>query len=181
MLLRIHYLLTYFSLQFILITTVNSQNVLFVPFGQTQEDVATFVESRTYLEKIESDSIEENMLIAKGEKQVSKYLFHKNYLYSITNEKHYKNKKQAEPIIKAIVDYLNYGEEKVVSIPSGVYKKHLAVMENSRILQLRVKQENRDGEDITIVELSSTSIKYGPEEEIQNYSMLVKNAFTPEN
>lgn len=152
---------------------VSGQNGLFIPFGQTESEVKNFIKSRSYVQIAESDS-ESRILKATSDIQEASYEFHNNSLCVISNKRTYRDKKEAERIIKSCLAYLSRGERKVATLPSKNFVKHYACMERGRIVELRINQFNDEGGPLVIIELVAMSTKFSPSSEVAAYASLIE-------
>lgn len=155
------------SLPLFLHLSLLAQSPLHIPFGQTLQEVQTFLESRDYISQIESDA-SLGIITAKAGKKAVVYQFQENKLYAITTSLTYWNKKQADEHYKSCQEYFKLlkGDTKNISDPA--FDKGYVSLEDSRISQLHATQ-NKEEESVQI-DLIVLSRHYGPRMETEAFA-----------
>ena len=134
------------------------QNNLFIPFGQSAEEVKDFLGSRDYIINIHEDlEMQSVRAVLDQDKQVE-YVFKEGSLYAITVTRNYRDRKIGRDILRNCLDYMEYvskGQMKQTD-QDGIIC-HTAFTE-SKVMKLFVQQHV---ESVTIT-LTSMSRKHGP-------------------
>lgn len=152
------------SIPLLLHLSVLAQSPLHIPFGQTLQEVQTFLKSRDYISGIEVDPSMNSITATDGRKAVE-YRFQDDKLYAISTSLEYGNKKQADEHFKSCQDYFKRmkGDGKNFSDPA--FDKGYVSLEDARIAQLHSTQNKEDGS--VLVSMIITSRNYGPKLETE--------------
>ncbi len=152
------------SIPLLLHLSVLAQSPLHVPFGQTLQEVQTFLKSRDYISNVEVDPSKSLITFMAGKKAVE-YRFQDEKLYAISTSLEYRDKKQADEHFKSCQDYFKRmkGEGKNISDPA--FDKAYVSLEDARLGQLYATQNKEDGS--VLISMIITSRNYGPRMETE--------------
>lgn len=133
------------------------QNHLFIPFGQSMEEVQHYLYSRDYLAKVEmDDSMKTLRALLDADNQVE-YAFKEGALYAITVSRNYRNRRQARESLRNCLDYM-------VTVSHGAMREtnddrltcHTAVTD-SRLVKLFIQEHQRS----TTITMTAVSRVHG--------------------
>jgi hypothetical protein len=155
----------------LLLSSVWAQNALFIPFGQTMPQVQEFVATRDYIHVSEArDSLKDRLLVNQvSARQKLTYVFQDEMLYAVEDFRTYDNKKQADAIIEACVDYMGLEERRVRTVSSSGGTTHYAALAEDRIIEFFVTKDRKA--DRYELRLKVTSRLYGPRMETETFAM----------
>ncbi len=135
-------------------TLSEGQNNFFLPFGQSPEEVKSFLRSRDYIELVEEDKELRSLRVALDPNKQVEYAFdEKGILYATTITRTYTKRKDAAAIEAEVLEYMqvvSQGQMKRVS--EGDLTCHTAMADN-RVIKLFVRDHN-DGKTLTLTSLS---------------------------
>lgn len=153
---------------------VSAQNPMFVPFGQTRQDVIDFLSMKDYVRG--QDSTDDNLLTQTVSfRQKVHYYFKEGVLYSIEDERVYDNRDIADRVIKSCTDYLSQGKKKLRLMSNQGGTQKYAAVEDDRLIELVVTHQGRRKRRITTIHLRATSRWHGPRMETENLVAEVVN------
>ncbi len=119
--------------------SIPCQNVLFLPFGQTREEIKEQFQDKDYVKRVfyGNEIIESQVSF----KQKMRYHLKDDLLYAVEDERQYVNKKEAERVIQACLEYMKMGSRKahVMSNKGGL--THYALLETNRVVEFWVEKK----------------------------------------
>ena len=140
------------------IQVIFAQNNLFIPFGQTTDDVKTYLESRDYIENVVEDQEMKSLTAQLEENKLVEYLFEGGKLYATTVRRNYSDKKSAKEIQRQALEYLQVTGRGAVKQTTSNNIDCYTTVTDSRVIKLFVIDHKKS---ITLM-LSSFSRQYGP-------------------
>lgn len=139
-------------------TPAIAQNHLFIPFGQTKDEVRSFLTSRDYVNDIVTD---DKMGILRAVLEADKhveYVFEEGHLYSTSVTRNYANKKSAKEVEKKCLEYMVVtGSKDIKETRSDNRTCHTVVTDN-RVIKLFVIEYQKSK---TLI-FTAVSRKFGP-------------------
>ena len=150
----------HFTLALILLSTSGfAQSAFFVGIGLDTGEVREYLDSRTYVQNLEEDSL--NLWVASTfNNQEIKYRFHDGTLFSIEDIREFDNKEQALAISETCVDYLKLLDFDTKQIDAEGGTEHYVAVTHDRVVEfIQVKNREDDSYECT---LRVTSRRYGP-------------------
>ncbi|MDX2245192.1 MAG: hypothetical protein SF052_00335 [Bacteroidia bacterium] len=136
-----------------------AQNNWFIPFGQSKEDVKSFLGTRDYIAQVQEDPEMQSVRAVLDKDKHVEYAFDTNdALYATTVTRNYSDKKVAKEIQKDCIDYMgNVCIEEITANSNDNIICYTAVTE-AKIIKLFVINHPRS----TTLTLSSVSRTVGP-------------------
>lgn len=135
-----------------------SQNHLFIPFGQTEDEVRDFLNSRDYVNKIIEDSKMGSLrAVLEVDKHVE-YVFEKGQLYATSVTRNYSDRKSAKEVEKKCLEYM------LVTGSNDIKQTHNenvichTVVTDSRVIKLFIIEHSKS----KTLTFTSVSRKFGP-------------------
>jgi hypothetical protein len=156
-----------FSLSLLLHLSLCAQSAFHVPFGQSPQEVQTFLESRDYISDIESGPASDTIRARAGRKLLE-YRFEENKLYAIRTSHLYLDKKQADEQFKSCTEYFKLNKCDTKNISDPQFDRSFVSVENSRICQVNVLQNKED--ESVLIEMTVISRNFGPRQETEAYA-----------
>ena len=161
----------------LLVIASQAQNNLFIPFGQTAEEVMQFLGSRDYIINIHEDLDMNSVRAILDQNKHVEYAFNNNgTLYATTVTRNYEDRKTAKEIQKNCLEYMEYiSKGNARQIENTDIRCYTAVTD-SRVIKLFVQDHDKS----TTLTLSSVSLQYGPPmnpEEMYYEDALLQKAF----
>lgn len=153
-----------------------AQNALFIPFGQTETEVETFLKSKDYIKEVEfinNDSL--HVVIHRGRELY--YYFKDGFLYSIEEKRVFLNQKDKakETLVKSCIDYLKATEEKVKALKTEGVDSHYAVAPDDRVLEFTVTESGKRKSRQIAMSFKSTSRNHGPRMDVQAFAAEIED------
>ncbi|MDP5171134.1 MAG: hypothetical protein NWR72_12890 [Bacteroidia bacterium] len=138
---------------------VQGQNNFFLPFGQSPDEVRTFLQSRDYVDGVEEDSELRSLRVKLDPDKQVEYAFDSNgVLYATTITRQYRKKRDAAEIEAEVLEYMQVvSQGQMKKKTEGPLTCHTAIVD-TRVIKLFVL-EHSDGKTLT---LTSLSRQYGP-------------------
>lgn len=152
------YFSTFFTTLLLISGSAIGQNNLFIPFGQSTEDVKNFLGTRDYIVQIQEDTEMESVRAILDEDKHVEYAFDKGALYATTVTRNYTDKKSAKEIQKNCLDYMTQIGLDEVKTTSNENIICYTVLTEGRIIKLFVINHPRS----TTLTLTSVSRDFGP-------------------
>lgn len=133
---------------------LQGQNNFFLPFGQTSEEVKSFLYSRDYVRDVEEDIELQSLRVQLDDHKQVEYAFdERGVLYATTITRQYDRVKDAKDIEQEVLEYMGVISSGQVSRNAeGPLTCHTAVSD-SRVVKLFVL-EHEDGRTLTLTSLS---------------------------
>jgi hypothetical protein len=139
-------------------TLAPGQNNLFIPFGQTAEQVTDFLGSRDYVHNVHIDSEMKSVRADLDQNKKVEYAFENGSLYATTVTRSYENRRVSHEVQRNCLEYMNVISRGTVSTSSQQNVVcHTAVTE-SRVIKLFVAS-HKGGQTLT---LTAVSRHHGP-------------------
>ncbi|MEL6672457.1 MAG: hypothetical protein AAFR61_09705 [Bacteroidota bacterium] len=151
-----------FGLLFLGLASLQAQNAMFIPFGQSTGELSHFIQNLDYVQDIalrsQKDSIQVNL---PG--QDLTYHFHHNILYAISDLRYYENKREAERVIGSCLAFMELGEKKLHQVSNKGSLTHYACLEEDRVTELKVEviKQGKRKKHYRVL-LTATSRRHGP-------------------
>jgi len=145
----------------------SAQNILFLPFGQTQISVDSFLQTRDYLDLIEKPDPE---IISSSIDSIAKvkYYFKTDRLYAVEDMRFYKDKEDAEAALDACLEFLKKkGKGEVYKAFNSKEVQHYVSVDDDKMTELIISFNARPF--AAKVHLKSTSRKYGPRMKTESF------------
>lgn len=145
----------FFSFALLLaLSPMPGQNNFFLPFGQTSEEVKSFLYSRDYVQNIEEDIELQSLRVHLDDYKQVEYAFdERGVLYATTITRQYNRVKNAKDIEQEVLEYMAVISSGQVSRSTeGPLTCHTAISV-SRVVKLFVL-EHEDGRTLTLTSLS---------------------------
>ncbi|WNJ17733.1 hypothetical protein [Pontibacter sp. G13] len=144
---------------------VSAQSSLFIPFGQTAEEVKSYLDSRDYIVSVTEDEELQSLRVVLDNEKMVEYAFKDGALYATTVTRNYLDKKKGREIQKSCLDYM-----KQIGVGDLVQTEENKVMcyttvTDSRIIKLFVQMHPKS---LTLT-LTAFSKRYGPMEQDENF------------
>jgi hypothetical protein len=137
-----------------------SQNAMFIPFGQTREEVLSHLSTRDYARFI-SAAETDTLINPVSARQTVRYIFRRDVLYAIEDARSFPTAKEAQKAVESCLAYMGRADLKVKSLEDLDGAAHYGAVEEDRIVELIVRYGRRKGEP-TLVRLSARSRLHGP-------------------
>lgn len=139
-------------------TSAIGQNHLFIPFGQTKDEVRSFLTTRDYVNDIVvDDKMGTLRAILEADKHVE-YVFEKGHLYATSVTRNYSDKKSAKEVERKCLEYMEVtGSRDIKETHNDNVTCHTVVTEN-RIIKLFVREYQKS----KTLTFTSVSRKFGP-------------------
>lgn len=153
-----------------ILPSVFAQNAMFIPFGQSVDEVSEYLYSRDYAQKVDK-TLNTEWVNSVSSSQSVVYYFGDDVLYAIEDTRFYKDRKEAERIVKTCLDFMALEKNKVRTLDSENGINHYAVVTNDRLIELIV--ENGKKNEGANLRLKSTSRLYGPRMKTEDVVMKV--------
>lgn len=155
-----------FQVAFLLLPlAASAQNILFLPFGQAQTKVDSFLQTRDYLDQVEK--LNEDILSSKVDSSSQvKYYFKTDKLYAVEDKRFYLSKKDAEEALDACLAYLKLKGEVYKAFNTKEVQHYVSIDEN-KMTEVIIYFNARPFE--AEVHLKSTSRKYGPRMKTESF------------
>lgn len=150
----------YYSLPLFLFLSIISvaQNNMFIPFGQTPEEVMTFLGSRDYIINIHEDLEMKSVRAVLDQNKHVEYAFNEDSLFATTITRNYKDRKIAKSIQKDCLDYMEYVSKGNTRQTANTEIICFTALTDSRVIKLFIQEHD---ESVTLT-LSSVSLKFSP-------------------
>ncbi|MEZ4829595.1 MAG: hypothetical protein R3C61_25415 [Bacteroidia bacterium] len=146
------------ALSLLLCLSGTAQNNLFIPFGQSREDVKSFLGTRDYIAQVQEDQEMQSVRAVLDKDKHVEYAFENDALYATTVTRNYSDKKTAKEIQKDCLEYMtNVCVEELKANSNDNITCYTAVTE-AKIIKLFVISHPRS----TTLTLTSVSRNYGP-------------------
>ncbi len=131
-----------------------AQNNFFLPFGQSTEEVKSFLYSRDYVQTVEEDIDLQSLRVQLDDQKQVEYAFdERGVLYATTITRQYNRRKDAKSIEEEVLEYMEVvSEGQVTKKSEGALTCHTAVAD-TRVMKLFVF-EHQDGRTLTLTSLS---------------------------
>ena len=148
-------------------SSLYAQNVLFIPFGQSEKEVRAFVDENVILSELAIDQKEKRIKITDSLRNMS-YDFHEKGLYKITDTRTYNSQEQARSVVKACLDYLKLFDQDIAKPKKSENIEHYLIMGENKIIEVRATgfSKNKHSTDPVTVQLISTAMDLAPREEV---------------
>ncbi len=145
---------------FIGVTMVaTAQTNLFLPFGDTRQDVISYLETRDYVKDLTDDQDLNVVRIVLSSRKQVEYAFHGNQLYAVTVLHNYTDLAEAERATGHLIEYLrSCGAPEIKKTGEGSLTVYTAIT-SSRVLKVFVRTHSNSK---TLI-LSSISLAHGPD------------------
>jgi hypothetical protein len=85
---------------------VRSQNALFIPFGQTSQQVKDYLSEKEYIRAVQEDQQLHSLKATLEENKQVEYAFEDGMLYAVTMTRRYSNKVVGKEIMNSCLDYM---------------------------------------------------------------------------
>ena len=135
-----------------------SQNNLFIPFGQSTEEVKDFLNTRDYILAVHEDHDMQRMRADLTEGKHVEYAFRDGSLYSTTVTRNYPDRKLAKEIQKNCLDYMRVISRGAMQDPRNGKVICYTAITDSKLLKLFIIEH----EDSQTLSLTAVSREYGP-------------------
>ena len=143
----------------------HAQNVLFLPFGQHPTVVDSFLNSRDYVDLIESLDGEIVSTKIDSTNEVN-YYFKTNRLYAVEDKRVYQSQKDAQASLEACLGYLEERGEIFKAYQSKDIQ-HYVLVDDDKMTEVFIYSSARPFR--AEVHLKSTSRKYGPRMKTESF------------
>lgn len=136
------------------LSPTQGQNNFFLPFGQSSEEVKSFLYSRDYVSTVEEDSDLQSLRVQLEDNKQVEYAFDdRGVLYATTITRQYQRTRDAKAIEAEVLEYMNVvSNNQMTKTSEGPLTCHTAVSD-SRVIKLFVL-EHQDGRTLTLTSLS---------------------------
>ncbi|MDX1909546.1 MAG: hypothetical protein SF053_21075 [Bacteroidia bacterium] len=143
-----------------------AQNAMFIPFGQTRQEVNAYLDTREYVFR-RMDRLPDTLGLRFSLPREVDYVFKENVLYAVRDERRVTDRKDAERLLKTCLDYMSMGNQRVrnVDSPNGV--QHYATIKDDRLIEL-ITIPPRQKTEPTVIILQVTSRYHGPRMQTEN-------------
>lgn len=149
-----------------------AQNAMFLPFGQTTVDVMDYLDTRDYVHQVVYEADSGYMHLSLRQQEVQ-YFFDDEVLFAVEDRRVITDKKEADGVIKACLDFMAMEERRVRTLSSQSSGTHYAAVGDDRIMELIVVDlGTRKAPDIRI-RLKVTSRLYGPRMQTEAFAAQV--------
>lgn len=142
----------------LLYSTCLSQNNLFIPFGQSADDVKQFLGSRDYILNIHEDLEMESVRAVLDQNKHVEYAFRDGTLYATTVTRNYDNRRTAKEIQKNCLDYMEYISNGNTQLNDNEEIVCYTAITDARVIKLFIQQHTKS----TTLTLTSVSRRFGP-------------------
>lgn len=153
------------------------QNNLFIPFGQTKDEVRRYLDSRDYISVVVEDKDLHSLRAQLGSKKHVEYVFKNETLYATTVSKIFDDKKVAKDIQKNVLDYMDYvgGKNGVLqNSKNGITVYTVGI--DSRVIKLFVQQATSHT-TLTLTSISKDQLPSDDESKILYELELLQKSF----
>jgi hypothetical protein len=147
-----------------------AQNAMFLPFGQSSGQVKDYLASLDYVRELLSPSPDTLIHPVSARQQVV-YCFRDGILYSIEDQRSYKDLKEADRVSKTCIEYMGREDRKVRNLGSSQGLGHFASVEEDRIVELFFYPGSKKEE--ARISLRVTSRNHGPRMETENLAAAI--------
>ncbi|MEM6342300.1 MAG: hypothetical protein AAF927_00415 [Bacteroidota bacterium] len=137
---------------------LEGQNNLFVPFGQTTEQVKNFLYAKEYVTAVQEDDSLHSVRAYLDKNKHVEYAFENGALYATTVTRNYAEKRAAATVQKNCMEYMQVISRGSVSITTNENVTCYTAITDSRIIKLFVRLHKK-GSTLT---LTAVSRHYGP-------------------
>jgi len=135
-----------------------SQNHLFIPFGQTEDEVRDFLNSRDYVGEIIKDAkLGSLRAILEANKHVE-YVFENGRLYATSVTRNYSDKKSAKEVEKKCLEYMVVTGSRDIKVTHKENVTCHTVVTDNRIIKLFVIEHPKS----RTLTFTSVSRQFGP-------------------
>ncbi|MEM6804178.1 MAG: hypothetical protein AAF696_22430 [Bacteroidota bacterium] len=150
--------LYFFSLFLLLHSIAFSQNHLFIPFGQSEAEVRSFLNSRDYVtEVVKDDKMKRLRAVLEEDKHVE-YAFNKGRLYATSVTRNYPDKKSAKNVQRKCLEYMEVtGTNGIKEVNNNNFTCH-TVVTDSRVIKLFIIEHPKS----KTLTFTAVSRKFGP-------------------
>ncbi|MDX2246158.1 MAG: hypothetical protein SF052_05255 [Bacteroidia bacterium] len=150
--------------------SVFAQNAMFIPFGQSVDQVSEYLYSRDYAQKV--DKTEDSEWVNKvSNTQSVVYFFDNNVLYAIEDARFYKDRKEFDRVVKTCLDFMSMEKHRIRTLDAENGVNHYAVVTDDRLVELIVETGKK--EEGSSIRMKSTSRLYGPRMKTEDVVMKV--------
>lgn len=161
----------------LLVAQVFGQNNLFLPFGQSPEEVRTFLNSRDYIQGVEEDREMLSLRARLDEHKQVEYVFdEQGVLYATTVTRNYQSRRDADDIQDEVLEYMDIVSQGQIRKTVDDNITCYTALADSRVIKLFVI-ELQDSRTLT---LTSISRQHGPaltEEDLYYENDLLQRRF----
>ena len=166
------------SLPLFLVLSIASvaQNNMFIPFGQTPEEVMSFLGSRDYIINIHEDMDMKSVRAVLDQNKHVEYAFNEGSLFATTITRNYKDRKIAKSIQKDCLNYMEYVSKGNTRQTANEEIICYTALTDARVIKLFI-QEHKESVTVT---LSSVSRKFSPpmqQDELYYEDALLQKSF----
>ncbi|MEZ4827109.1 MAG: hypothetical protein R3C61_12660 [Bacteroidia bacterium] len=153
-----------------ILPSVFAQNAMFIPFGQPLDVVSEYLSSRDYAQKVDK-TLGSEWINNVSSTQSVVYFFDDDVLFAIEDSRFYKEKKEAERVVKTCLDFMAMEKRRVRTLDSESGTNHYAVVTDDRLVELIVEYGKKN--EGASIRLKSTSRLYGPRMKTEDVVMKV--------
>ena len=136
-----------------------AQNALFLPFGQNDQQITAYLNTRDYIQAIHNNEKDQIVNQVSETRQVI-YHLKDQLLYATEDIRIFSNKQQMEEALKSCREYMKDGKNQPKALNSNTYDKHYLIVKADQIIELTVKKDAKT--KTYVLSLKVTSRNYGP-------------------
>ena len=140
-----------------------AQNNLFLPFGQSKEEINRYLYTRDYVQQIVEDNDLAIVRAVLGKYKQVEYAFRSNTLYATTVSRHYIDRAAAREVQRNVLDYMDYTSRGTLKQETEDKITVYTAMTETRVIKF-VIQASPNQTGVTLV-LTSYSRSHAPEGE----------------
>ncbi|MEO0472149.1 MAG: hypothetical protein AAF206_21160, partial [Bacteroidota bacterium] len=156
-----------FTLVFLCLMTLHlsAQNHLFIPFGQSEEDVKQYLQTRDYIVQVVEDKEVHSLRAEIDQHKHVEYAFDDGALYATTVTRAYETRRTAQSVLKNCLNYLRSISRADINETTSDNVTVYTTATEHRIIKLFVTSHKR-GQTLS---LTSVSRHYGPMDQEQDF------------
>ena len=136
-----------------------SQNALFLPFGQSNQQIENYLVTRDYIQEIKREK-QDQIVNQVTENRKVVYHFEENFLYATEDIRMITDKKLLDDALKSCREYMKDGDKLPKALSSKNFQKHYLIVKEDKIIELTLKKDSRTKDYILCLKV--TSRRYGP-------------------
>ena len=148
-----------------------SQNALFLPFGQSNQEIEDYLHTRDYIQEI--IKVDEDQIINKvSDNRKLVYHFQEDEHYATEDYLILSEKEKVDHAIKSCLDYMKDGNRQAKLLSSKKSQKHYLIFKTDEVIELMLMKDARNDDYIICLKVSSRL--YGPPFEVEKMKLASK-------
>ncbi|MEO0582768.1 MAG: hypothetical protein AAF135_11135 [Bacteroidota bacterium] len=161
---------------FISLLTLSSalfaQNNLFVPFGQSKEEVKRYLYTRDYVRQITEDNELRIVRASLGKYKQVEYAFKENNLYATTVSRHYLDRQDAKEVQRNVLDYMDFTSRGTLKQESEEKLTVYTAMTDTRVIKFVIQQTQTPGVTLVLTSYSRSHSEAGADQDYYDQRLM---------